>query len=84
MANPPNGADGSPVGDEVLRVGKVLSQKFVPEPDVDVILRDLLEALNRFRHNVRLPPYYQVYIRYRKRVPILLVGSCTEATTYVG
>ena len=58
MANPPDGANGSPVGDEVLRMGKVLSQKFVPEPDVDEILRDLIEAINRFRHNVRWKKFW--------------------------
>ena len=70
MVNPPDGADGSPVGEEVLRVGKVLSQKFVPEPDADAILRDLLEALNRFRHNVRWKKFwFDEFLRSRGENP---------------
>ena len=58
MANPPDGASGLAVGDEVQRIGLEISQKFVPEPNADAILRDLFVALGRFKHVVRWKKFW--------------------------
>ena len=86
MAHPPNGADGSPVGDEVLWVGKVLSQKFVPEPEADVILRDLLEALEILARSIQstvfcFRDWYYLYTGGEDNVDDrgLTIGGCASA-----
>ena len=58
MADPPDGENGFSVGEEVRQIGLELSQKFVPEPEGETVLKDLLVALQRFRHSVRWKKFW--------------------------